>query len=157
MLKSTEQAGIRILSTTGEHALRALLFLARQDGECVSAGAIARAVGAPANYLSKTLQVLARDGVVAGTRGPTGGFRLMQPAATVTVAQIASLFSEPIRSPMCLLGGIPCSHENACVAHAAWRQMHMQMSRMLDDVTLASLASGDVSLHPITTTTGEWS
>ena len=54
-----------MLSQTSEHAIRALLYLAQQPaGEPVPADRIARALGAPGNYLGKTLQLLARRGEI---------------------------------------------------------------------------------------------
>ena len=66
-----------MLSQTSEHAIRAVLFLAQQHGEPVSADRVAGALGAPANYLGKTLNMLARRGLLASSRGPAGGFRLL--------------------------------------------------------------------------------
>ncbi|HEX8906653.1 MAG TPA: Rrf2 family transcriptional regulator, partial [Longimicrobiaceae bacterium] len=68
-----------MLSKTAEYALRALLVLARRGargGAAVRAEEIADAVGAPRNYMSKTLHALAKQGFVASARGPLGGFTL---------------------------------------------------------------------------------
>ena len=84
-----------MLSQTSEHAIRALLFLAqRPGGEAVPAARIAAALGAPANYLAKTLNALARRGLIASTRGPAGGFRLRRPADRITLAEVDGAFGE---------------------------------------------------------------
>jgi DNA-binding IscR family transcriptional regulator len=50
-----------VLSQTADHALRAMLVLARRHGAGpVRTEEIAEATGAPRNYLSKTLRALAR-------------------------------------------------------------------------------------------------
>ena len=55
-----------MLSVTAEHAVRAVLLLARYKGaKALSADAIAAELGAPRNYLAKTLNALAKDGVRA--------------------------------------------------------------------------------------------
>ena len=128
-----------MISQTSEHALRALLYLARQDDRSVSAAHIADAIGAPSNYLGKTLQVLARRGFVVGTRGPQGGFRLARPANGITIADIAAVFDEEPASRMCLLGGVPCPHENPCSAHARWIELRARAARALKDTTLTEL------------------
>src|SRR6476659_8558089 len=98
-----------MLSQTSEHAIRALLFLAqRPAGEAVPATRIATALGAPANYLAKTLNALARTGMVASTRGPFGGFRLARPADRITLAEVDDSFGELRPAATCLLGGRPC-------------------------------------------------
>ena len=78
-----------MLNQTTEHAIRALLYLAqRPAGEAVPAERIARALGAPANYLGKTLSALARHGLVSSTRGPAGGFRLRPAADEIALARV---------------------------------------------------------------------
>jgi Rrf2 family transcriptional regulator, iron-sulfur cluster assembly transcription factor len=57
-----------MLSQTSEHALRAALYLAQQPaGTLATADAIAGALGAPRNYMAKTLNALA-DGAAASCR-----------------------------------------------------------------------------------------
>lgn len=157
MLKSPVRAEPSLLSQTAEHALRALLFLARRNGEAATAGEIARATGSPANYLSKTLQVLARHGVVQGTRGPNGGFRLTRNPAEMTVADVSALFAEPARARMCLLGGVPCSNERACPAHSRWVEMQAAATKIVSTMTLAGLLDGRHGQDLPTTLSGEWS
>ena len=57
-----------MLSRTAEYALRAVLFLA-DSGEPANVERIAERLRVPRNYLSKTLHRLAREGVLASTRG----------------------------------------------------------------------------------------
>jgi Rrf2 family transcriptional regulator, nitric oxide-sensitive transcriptional repressor len=131
-----------ILSQTAEYALRAVLYMARRDGERTSAEQIARALGAPANYMSKTLNQLAKAGVVTGARGPTGGFRLAIPAEELTVARVADSFSTPRANPICLLGDRPCSSANPCDAHHRWTAVTQAAAAPLAQTTIADLLSG---------------
>ena len=78
-----------MLSVTADHALRAILALAGAPGRApVRANMIADAIGAPRNYLSKTLNLLAKAGVIASGRGPAGGFALAVAPESITVADI---------------------------------------------------------------------
>jgi Rrf2 family protein len=129
-----------MLSQTAEYALRATLYLARQPhGRPVTADVIARALGAPANYMAKTLNALARAGILTGLRGPTGGFRLVRDPAHLTVAEIAGTFDEPVAHPMCLLGGRPCSSAQPCEAHVRWTTVTDAMREPLRTTTVADL------------------
>jgi hypothetical protein len=49
---------------------------------------IADALDAPRNYMSKTLGLLAREGLITGARGPTGGFRLERSPGELTLAEV---------------------------------------------------------------------
>jgi Rrf2 family protein len=111
-----------MLSRTADHALRALLFLARQEGNSpVTVDRIAEALGAPRNYLGKTLNVLASRGLLEGVRGPAGGYRLRTAPDRIAVADLLECLDEanPMRGA-CLLGDHPCDGADPCGAHARW-------------------------------------
>ncbi len=131
------------LSQTAEHALRAVLFLARQPERTrVPAEAIADALGAPRNYLAKTLGVLARAGVIDGMRGPTGGFQLRVPARELTLARVVLEFDEPAPGRMCLVGGHLCDSLAPCVAHGRWMSVRAAARAPMEQTTIADLLSG---------------
>jgi Rrf2 family transcriptional regulator, iron-sulfur cluster assembly transcription factor len=133
-----------MLSQTAGYALRATLFLARAaPRQTVTADTIARALGAPANYLSKTLHALAKTGIVEGVRGPSGGFRLMVPPSELTVARIIEAFDEPASHPVCIMGGRECDADQPCRVHTHWLAVTEAMRQPLRVTTLADLLAGD--------------
>lgn len=128
------------LSQTAEHALRAVLFLARQpEGIRVPAEVIAEALAAPRNYLSKTLGTLAKEGVITSARGPSGGFRLGVPAAQLSVARVVGAFDDPSESGACLVGGRSCSAASPCAAHARWKALRAASMAPLETTMIADL------------------
>jgi len=134
-----------MLSQTAEHALRAILFLARQTaGARVSAESIAGALGAPRNYLSKTLGTLAREGLITSARGPNGGFRLEVPAGELTVSRVVRLFDEAPTGTVCLVGGRKCDAGDPCEAHARWAAVRQGTLAPLERTTIAELLGGPV-------------
>ena len=135
-----------MLSQTSEHALRAVLYLARQPDESpVPAEVIARALGAPPKYLAKTLNVLAKRGILVSLRGPTGGFRLGMSAESLPLARIIEPFDEPRSNGTCLLGGRACDAAAPCASHAHWKAIGEQVWSPLENSTIAELL-GDA--HP---------
>jgi Rrf2 family protein len=130
------------LSQTAEYAVRAVYYLAQPGTGRVSADTIARALAAPANYMSKTLHQLARAGIVEGTRGPTGGFRLAVPPRELTVARVAEIFGAPAPIAVCLLGGRPCDARNPCAAHDRWTAVTDAVKAPLENTTIADLLEG---------------
>lgn len=133
-----------MLSQTAEHAIRALLFLAGPAaGRAATADEIAAAIGAPRNYLAKTLNGLARRGVVTGTRGPGGGFQLALDPADLPIARIVQEFDAPARRPLCLLGGRFCDPDVPCAAHDRWVALWEQSLDPLRRTTLADLLGAD--------------
>jgi Rrf2 family iron-sulfur cluster assembly transcriptional regulator len=129
-----------MMNQTAEHAIRAIVYLAQQPaGAAVPAERIAEAIGAPANYLGKTLSALARQGLVTGSRGPGGGYRMSRPAREISFADVVSAFSEARPQPMCLLGDRPCSAAAPCWAHDRWTRLREEMMEPLARTTIADL------------------
>ncbi|TAM00638.1 MAG: transcriptional regulator, partial [Pusillimonas sp.] len=58
----------------GLHCCVALGWIGQ--GEVISTAKLAAKFGLPAAYLNKSLQALARAGVLVSSAGPRGGFRL---------------------------------------------------------------------------------
>ena len=71
-----------------DYALRALIFLAANDGRLVSIRQIAEAHDISLNHLMKIVQDLGAAGFVKTTRGRHGGLQLARPAAEITIGQV---------------------------------------------------------------------
>jgi Rrf2 family protein len=78
-----------LFSRSVDYAIQALGRLAEaQEGEQVMARVVAEEEGLPAFFLAKTLQNLARHGLLRSTKGPTGGFSLAKPAGKIRVLDV---------------------------------------------------------------------
>ncbi len=129
-----------MLSATAEHAVRAVLLLARHDGaKALSADAIAAELGAPRNYLAKTLNALAKSGVVHSARGAAGGFTLAIAPEPLTLARIVAPFDDHARMPACLLRNRPCDALNPCAVHARWNAIVGHEAARFEQTTIADL------------------
>jgi Rrf2 family protein len=135
-----------MLSLTAEYALRAVLYIADHSGNgLVRVEPMAADLGLPRNYLSKTLNQLAKQGVLASLRGPTGGFRLAQPADELTLAQVVEGFDPDATRRGCLLGRPKCSSEEPCPAHYRWQSVAAEVNAFFAGTTVADLL-GDSSV-----------
>lgn len=129
-----------MLSATAEHAVRAVLLLARHNGaKALSADAIAAELGAPRNYLAKTLNALAKAGVVHSARGAAGGFTLAIPPENLTLARIISPFDDHARTPACLLRNRACDSQNPCAVHARWNAIVGHAAARFEQTTIGEL------------------
>ena len=130
--------GHPVLSLTAEYALRAVLALARANGQGLKATQIADDTGTPRNYMSKTLNALAKEGIVTSRRGPTGGFALARPPERISVAEIVRTFCEERRPARCLLADRACNPESPCAVHHRWSGV-IEATQAPLDVTIAEL------------------
>lgn len=129
-----------MLSATAEHAVRAVLLLARHDGtKALSADAIAAELGAPRNYLAKTLNALAKAGVVHSARGAAGGFTLAVAPESLTLARIIAPFDDHARRPACMLRNRACDAQNPCAVHARWNAIVGHAAARFEQTTIAEL------------------
>ena len=129
-----------MLSSTSDYAVRAILALAQADtGRPMRADEIARATGAPANYLAKTLNALGKAGIVTSARGPRGGFTRALPADERTLARSDDGFDVARPTTQCLLGTRACDARHPCRAHERWTEVQQSRRAALADTTVADL------------------
>lgn len=132
-----------MLSITGEYALRAMVYLARNADACPIPGPrIAEAAGVPRKYLSAILADLVRAGLLEGSRGKTGGFQLTRCPQAVSLAEVVAPF-EPINAnrKSCPFGNRICSDVDPCSAHERWKEVNSAFTRFLEDTTLQDVAA----------------
>jgi Rrf2 family protein len=135
-----------MLSQTAEYALRTVLYLAARQGDRLfRVSEIAEELGIPQNYLSKTLHILSRAGVLHSSRGKNGGFRLARPANEITLAQVVAPFSGPTGERICLLGRVACSDSDPCPAHAKWKAVSNQVSSFFGETKVSDLQESPVA------------
>lgn len=135
-----------MLTDTAEYALRAVLYLARQEhGTHVSAARVADELDLPRNYLSKVLRRLAHQGVLESSRGPAGGFRLAHRTSEVTLGAAIEPFYDFSVDEQCLLGRRKCSDRDPCVAHERWRNVVGGFRTFFDETTIDELIEAEES------------
>ncbi|HET9984286.1 MAG TPA: Rrf2 family transcriptional regulator [Longimicrobiales bacterium] len=130
-----------MLSDTAEYALRAVLYIAQHATaeRPLRTEEIAGALQVPRNYLSKILHVLGRQGVLASTRGPQGGFRLAGAADDLPLQRVVQPFDAVAERRTCLLGRAECSETNPCPAHSRWSAISSQVQALFLGTTIGDL------------------
>ena len=73
------------------YAIEAVIDIAINSGvNPVQNIAIARRQGIPKRYLEQTLQTLVKNGILNGSRGPKGGYRLAKERRKIKISDIVS-------------------------------------------------------------------
>ncbi len=99
---------------------------------------ISRRQGIPRRYLEQVLQQLVHHGILAGQRGPKGGYRLARERRRITVGQI-------IRIVRSLEGTVdPASESNGSeigikVVRPLWTDMQREILERFDKLTIEDL------------------
>lgn len=127
------------LPQTAEYALRAVSYIAEHEGKGpVLVPVLARALGPPQNYRSKTLHRLRVLGVLRSVRGARGGYVLGAPARRTRLAVIVESFLPEAREH-CVMGRPACREDQPCRAHRRWKQVRDTARRFFTDTTVADL------------------
>ncbi|MBI1207391.1 MAG: Rrf2 family transcriptional regulator [Azospirillum sp.] len=120
-------------------AIEAVLDIAYNAGdETVQSGEITRRQGIPKRYLEQVLQQLVREGVLAGVRGPRGGYRLARERRRITLGEIVrvvramELSSDPVEDP----AGSDLGHR---VVRPLWAELQESCMAKLDGTTIEDL------------------
>jgi len=91
-----------MLSFKARYALRALVELARADGEQLTAADLATRADAPRKFLEAILLSLSRTGIVASRRGKFGGYILARPPESISFAQVIRIIDGPLALAPCV-------------------------------------------------------
>ncbi|MFQ5848379.1 MAG: RrF2 family transcriptional regulator [Candidatus Methylomirabilales bacterium] len=129
------------LSRESEYGLKAMIYLAQQPPATVlTLNQIAEAEDLPVGFLAKTLQKLARHGLLQSFRGRHRGYCLARDASEIKLRELLEAIEGPDLLLRCLFWGRRCGDSNPCMLHAGWREIKPHLAVFLEATTLASLA-----------------
>ena len=132
-----------LISSMGRYAVLILLDLAEHRGGFVPVRQIAERQELSQKYLERILRTLTEQGLVEGTHGKGGGYRLTREPSDYSVGEI-------IRTAD---GSLSCLGANAQLTRcevssslsAVWNQLDERIAACLDAVPLSSLTTADAA------------
>jgi Rrf2 family protein len=137
------------LTKKSDYGLMALRHLATAGHDaCATAKEMSDAYKMPLPMLSKVLQTLARNGLLAAEQGARGGYRLAKSADLMTVLEVARAIDGPVILTPCLTQGHDCDQLETCTVKAPLSRVHQEILKLLDSITVADL-SRDLRRMPI--------
>ena len=123
-----------------EYAIRALLYLAKQPrGEIVFKKDICKSQDITPAFLTKILQPLIKEGIVASQRGVGGGFYLARDPGEVSLLDVVRAEEGPLSLNQCLIEPGSCERDIFCPVHGAWQEVRDEMASILERHTFALL------------------
>jgi len=129
------------LSRESEYGLKAMIYLAQQPPATVlTLHQIAEAKDLPVGFLAKTLQKLARHGLLQSFRGRRRGYSLARDPSEIRLRELLEAIEGPDLFHRCLFWGHRCGDTNPCLLHPGWREIKPYLIEFLEGMTLAVLA-----------------
>jgi Rrf2 family protein len=136
------------ITAKADYAVRAAVELAASGGSGpVKAEQISEEQGIPLNFLENILAELRRAGIVESRRGAAGGYLLARPAAEVSLADVIRAVEGPLAN---VRGLSPDGLEyegSAARLRDVWVALRANVRGVLEQVTLADVAKGDLPPH----------
>jgi Rrf2 family protein len=149
------------VSTRVHYGLRAMTELARsyREDKLLSIAEIARSEGLPLAYLEQLVGELRRSGLVEGTRGVRGGYKLARAPEAITVGEIYRVLEGEVAPVDCTAEDyIPgsCAREPVCLSRGIWARVQAAILDVLDSATLDDLLHSEGQFVPLTSLKGEF-
>jgi FeS assembly SUF system regulator len=116
-----------------------------EDGCVQTSPAIAALTGVPEPTVAKVLKALGSAGLVASQRGARGGYRLVRPLETISVADVIAAVDGPIALTACV-DGAPggCDVREFCAVKGRWDLVNDAIRQALTGITLADMRDASV-------------
>ena len=132
------------VSAKADYAVRAMVELASAGEGPVKADRIAQSQGIPIKFLENIMSELRNAALVRSQRGVEGGYWLARPAAEITLAQVIRAVDGPLAN---VRGARPedVSYDGTAEPlRDVWVAVRASLRRVLEAVTLADVAEGDL-------------
>ena len=127
------------LTTKGRYAVTAMLDLALHAGAGpVALADISERQAISLSYLEQLFARVRKQGLVASTRGPGGGYALNKSAADISISDVIAAVDENVDTTSC--GGVSsCQGDVRCLTHDLWTDLSQQIQSFLCGISLQDL------------------
>ena len=126
------------VSEAANLGLHALAVIAAASEPVTRTREIAARLKASTAHLAKVMLALEHAGLVAGTRGPSGGYRLTRPARQITLREIYEAVEGPMQARACLFGEPVCGTKG-CALSGYFGRLNRDVMRTLERTRLTDL------------------
>ena len=128
------------ITRQSEYAIKTILELSKNFGESISAKEISVRQDVPEFFLKKTVQILARAGMVQTQRGASGGVKLIVKPQDITIADVIKVIEGNLAINVCLAEGNSCPNQGFCQVRKILSRTQQAMEAELAKETFADLA-----------------
>lgn len=133
-----------------KYALKALMVLGDEragTGASLRIEEIAKRSGAPKRFLEHILLEIRNAGIIASTRGRSGGYTLIKDPAQISIPELLRLIDGPIAPLPCLSRKAyqrceDCTDEASCRLRRVFAEVFWSYLLIIESLTLADMLKG---------------
>lgn len=137
------------ITTKGRYALMSLIYLAQKaklgGANPVALADIAANQEIDLRYLEQIFASLRKAGLVSASRGPKGGYNLIDKPESISVFDILSVFGENMNMTRCGNKKTGCVKKKRCNSHDTWEWLSDRVNDLYKNITLEDICRGDMS------------
>ncbi len=126
-------------SRTTEHAIRVMVFLAKNKNQRFSVNQLHQKLDIPYKYLGRLMRKLATAEFVDVSLGKQGGYQIKANLTDIFLYQIIEVVEGLENYDRCILGFTECDDTNPCCMHKFWVEHREGIKQMLYSATLEDL------------------
>jgi len=127
------------LTKRADYAIRAVLALGESGPAPVSVRRIAADWSVPVRFLPRVMGDLVAAGLIVGTEGRNGGYRLARPASAISILDVVEAVEGDSKRRICILRGGPCQLNGVCDVHEVFAAAEAETLRELSAATVERL------------------
>jgi len=131
-----------LISTKGRYALRVMIDFARHSGEkVIPLKDVAERQGISEKYLEAIVKLLVQGGLLGGSRGKNGGYRLLKDPSEITAWDVISCAENSFYAVECLSPDAPkCERAEECATLPLWKDFNDTVRDFFQNYTIEELA-----------------
>ena len=127
------------ISKLTDYGTVVLVTMLDNEGRFMSASELSNITNINFPTVSKILKILFKADIVDSVRGINGGYKLIQSAQQISIADIIDAFEGPIAITDCSSKKCHCKHESHCATGLAWQDINVSIRDLLNKITLADM------------------
>lgn len=136
---------MKLITMHTDYAARALLALARNGDQYLSARRIAERENIPYQFLRRIMGDLINSELIESREGAGGGFRLTADPDAIRIVDLIKIFQGDLSLLECLVRGNPCSNRNTCVLRYEIKRIEKIVRDEFEAITIGSLLNSSKS------------
>jgi len=130
---------MKLITRNTDYALRALCFIAKNQGKIISVAELVKVLKIPRPFLRKILQVLNKRRILKSYRGLMGGFLLAAPANKIFLVDLIKIFQGSLHLNECFFKKMACPSKDKCALRKKINSIESYVIKELKPITIASL------------------
>lgn len=129
------------LPTRLRYGLRFMASLAShyEDGQSIPISQISSEEGISNKYLEQIISSFVKSGFIKGSRGKSGGYRLVKAPCEINVLEIAQALGEDFTLIGCVREADYCDRSMKCNLHVLWEKLYKSNKEIFSSTTLEDL------------------